>query len=305
MRNFFSVIALFLLMIVVAHAQQSNVYWRGLRTDIQNDPDFVDVAFVNHRIGYMVDEANNVWKTVDGGNFWKQIPLPGNLDSTWSLHRVIYSDQSTAFIIGGRRESNTPLVLRTTDGGAHWDRMTLSANVDHYVFFDISFPTPGIGYLAGGNFNGLGSVIAKTTDGGLTWNRANHSPMNGVNAHVDFRDSVHGLLINNYSQPAHGTILSTSDGGESWQNADPVAWKSRDEKWAIAHTFDGAWIASSRSDIVRSTDDGISWEESATLSPDTAHFFIDFAFTPNGIGYALAQPFAKQTLWETTDAGRT
>ncbi|MEP7218113.1 MAG: hypothetical protein ABI876_04310, partial [Bacteroidota bacterium] len=227
---------------------------------------------------------------------------------TWYLSRVVYSDRNTVFIIGGREPGISPLILRTTDGGAHWDRMTLAADLDYYTLSDISFPTPKIGYLAGNNYEGRGSVVAKTTDGGLTWNRANRDEMGGYNYYLDFRDSVYGLLANGFAEPAYSTLRITSDGGETWRSVDPAQWRpsyGRSTPSSISHTFDGAWIASSTEDIARSTDDGASWEDATYTFLDDRHSFTGFAFASNDVGYALSEPFALRKLWKTVDGGRS
>ncbi|MEP7217889.1 MAG: YCF48-related protein [Bacteroidota bacterium] len=302
MHKTFVTILSFLSTVVVAHSQPG---WRLLNSGITAE--IRDVAFATTEIGCVIATDNTVLQTMDGGASWKRIMLPSSLDSTWRLSRIVFSDRNTAFITGGRFESNEPLLLRSIDGGSHWSSVAFLADLDHYTFFSVSFPTPTTGYLTGSNHggpNGTFSVVAKTTDGGVTWRAIDLPGLSGSFGVVDFRDNEHGMLITNHSPPSGSVIVATSDGGQSWRSAEPIEWLQRTDRNAISHTPDGVWLASSDWDIARSTDDGASWEIIPFPSGDKPAV-IRFAFASNTIGYAMSEPFTSHRIWKTVDGGRS
>jgi len=95
------------------------------------------------------------------------------------------------------------VLLKTTDGGTHWDSLSSGTTSD---LVGICFPGDTLtGYVVGS-----GGTVLKTTNGGATW----VSEPTGVGSYlasVSFPTSSTGYVCG-----ASGTILKTTDGGSTW-----------------------------------------------------------------------------------------
>src|SRR4051794_32517192 len=107
------------------------------------------------------------------------------------------------------------LVLRTVDGGRHWQDVS-PAGAGSLQFRDVSAfdAWHAVALAAGG---GTDARIYQTSDGGRHWRLAyqNTEPSAFFDC-MDFYNPRHGLVL---SDPVDGKfrILSTTDGGRHWQ----------------------------------------------------------------------------------------
>src|SRR5437016_5870607 len=105
--------------------------------------------------------------------------------------------------------------LRTTDGGATWQKITVPDS-DKLDFRDIEAFDANTAYLLSIG-EGEASRIYKTTDGGQHWDIkfANHNPKAFFDA-IAFWDVNNGLAL---SDPVDGhfIIIKTTDGGQTWK----------------------------------------------------------------------------------------
>src|SRR6266852_825706 len=103
-------------------------------------------------------------------------------------------------------------VLRTDDGGATWQRLTVTTDaVDVRTAYVLS-----IG-------NGPASRIYKTNDAGATWTLQfrNDDPKAFYDA-MSFWDARHGIVIGD-SIAGQFCILTTADGGRNWRRVPASA----------------------------------------------------------------------------------
>jgi len=132
-------------------------------------------------------------RTTDGGARWVSEKLPGNVGELDDLACPTPSDcialgqlavSSGGITIGPRiaaATASTPndIVLRTTDGGAHWV-VTNVPGTPNTTFGAISCPTPSVCEAAGlppvesqSNYTtdstAARALVFRTTDGGATW----------------------------------------------------------------------------------------------------------------------------------------
>ncbi len=132
---------------------------------------------------------------------------------------VCFSDEKTAWIVG-----DNGLALTTTDSGANWQRLDVSAED---TFNDVFF-VEDKGWIVGGS-----GLIFHTADGGKTWKRqrggvqkkstATNIAPDGTCPDVGeparalmktlFLDKEKGFAVG-----ADGTILRTPNGGSSWED---------------------------------------------------------------------------------------
>jgi photosystem II stability/assembly factor-like uncharacterized protein len=99
-------------------------------------------------------------------------------------------------------------IIRTTDGGAHWQSVKSPKNVS---LFGIIFLDKNIGFTVG-EF----STILATTDGGQNWTLAYGGNTGdftvGPYFSIAFTDPQHGIACG-----LAGDLLATADGGKTWK----------------------------------------------------------------------------------------
>jgi photosystem II stability/assembly factor-like uncharacterized protein len=165
-------------------------------------------------------------------------------------------------------------VLRTIDGGATWQLMTVPG-ADSLDFRDVeAFDAHRAYVLSIGN--GSASRIYKTEDGGRTWALQFTNPDTAAFYDcMDLWSAERGLAL---SDPVQGRfrILGTSDGGATWTELPseriPPALPG-EAAFAASGTClvvagpDNAWIASGgarEARVYRSGTGGINWQVAAT-----------------------------------------
>lgn len=206
--------------------------------------------------------------------------------------------------------------LRTIDAGQHWQRLIIpdSAELD---FRDIAaFDAHTAVVLSAG----LPAVVFKTIDGGKNWNRCYHNITEGV-----FFDALAFWDVHNgiaFSDPVEGRflIITTSDGGSSWQELDleqrPTA-RAGEAGFAASGTClsvfgqNHVWIGTggAQARILRSVDRGLSWTAAATPiisgKPSTGIFSVAFRDALHGVavGGDYTQDTERTRIFATTMDG--
>jgi len=163
-----------------------------------------DVWFGNERVGWAVGTINDengieglILNTEDGGSTWMSQTIHGEISRT--LRRVRFADAAHGWAVGdgailrtddgGRtwREQSTdsPLfmdglalidkaeawttgssgaLLHTVDGGDHWNKVAIPAQVEDAWLGGIAFADRSHGWVVGQN-----GLILATQDAGITW----------------------------------------------------------------------------------------------------------------------------------------
>ncbi|MEP6921998.1 MAG: oxidoreductase [bacterium] len=164
-------------------------------------------------------------------------------------------------------------VLRTVDGGATWQKLTVTT--DDLDFRDIDAVDEQTAYVLSIG-NGATSRIYKTTDAGATWiEQFRNTESKGFLDAMSFWDATHGIAMGD-SIDRQFYILTTSDGGKSWLRVPAnVLPKALDNEGAFAasgtnialYGKSDAWIATgggAKSRILRTSDRGRTWKVSET-----------------------------------------
>ncbi|HTX00602.1 MAG TPA: hypothetical protein VMD59_17610, partial [Acidimicrobiales bacterium] len=118
---------------------------------------------------------------------------------------------------GGRGVAIDGDLLVTTDGGRH-DTQVMPAPVPTGT---VDFLSPRLGY-GGGSAADPGAVL-RTTDGGSRWRQVGDT--GAVVSELDFTDPSHGWALvatPMYDDSSSYWVMTTSDGGRSWQDAAPL-----------------------------------------------------------------------------------
>jgi len=113
-------------------------------------------------IGYVATAYQRIYKTTDGGVTW-ETKYDGNSPGTVMWDILFPFDTQTGYALSYGSGSK---VLKTTDGGNNW--IIIDAGITQELY-NISFPTPQVGYIAAFHEN-FSSILLKTTDSGLSWN---------------------------------------------------------------------------------------------------------------------------------------
>lgn len=168
--------------------------------------------FVNEQVGLMARRDGEVYRTGDGGTTWTKV---WTVDS--SITNIFFVNNQKGWVTGDRG-----FIARTTDGGLTWSKEPAPTSADLTCIFFINEQT---GWAVG-----WGSTILYTRDGGSTWKNGSVSGLfrRPPLASVSFADELHGWAVGGYEQPASvslfgpsNVILSTSDGGHTWQTFTP------------------------------------------------------------------------------------
>jgi photosystem II stability/assembly factor-like uncharacterized protein len=211
-------------------------------------------------------------------------------------------------------------VLRTTDGGTSWKKLTVTT--DALDFRDIDAVDEQSAYVLSIG-NGPASRIYKTTDAGATWKLQfkNDDPKAFYDA-MSFWDPNHGIVIGD-SLAGKFCIMTTENGGRTWLPVPPSALPpALENEGAFAASGTNialfgksyAWIgtgAGARARVLRTADRGRSWkiaETPLTAGPSAGIFSVAFRDAMHGVivgGDYRKENEALDNLAVTSDGGVT
>jgi photosystem II stability/assembly factor-like uncharacterized protein len=209
-------------------------------------------------------------------------------------------------------------VLRTTDGGRNWIRRPVPG-AEALDFRDVDAMSDRVAYVLSIGA-GESSRIYNTTDGGEHWTLqlANRDPGVFLDA-MAFADETHGFAVSD-SVDGHLVILSTSDGGRTWERAAdeglPAALPGEGAFAASGTNValigrDRVWIGTSASRVIHSADSGRTWTAVATgvaTGQATGIFSTAFRDAVHGIvvgGNYRKEADAVDNVAVTSDGGAT
>lgn len=211
-------------------------------------------------------------------------------------------------------------VLRTTDGGATWQKLTVTS--DALDFRDIDAVDAQTAYvLAIGN--GPASRIYKTIDAGKTWTMQfrNEDDKAFLDA-MSFWDANNGIVFGD-SVDGQLYIMTTNDGGRVWSRVPtanlPPALEGEGAFAASGTNIavfgkSHAWIgtgAAAKARVLRTSDRGRTWQVANTplaAGPSAGIFSIAFRDAKHGAvagGDYKKEQEAVDNLAVTNDGGAT
>ncbi|MCI0694081.1 YCF48-related protein [candidate division KSB1 bacterium] len=296
---------------------------------------FYDAFFVNPSTGWIVDIGGQIFKTRDGGQTWEfqfisplaQFRSVGFADTlrgwagtlsddllyqtndggaTW-LRVENLPDPKPAGICGisvvnasviyacGRFEGPSHLI-KTTDGGATWSSLDMSAHAGTLV--DCHFFSPDSGFVVGGDPRGAfpsttKAVVLFTADGGRNWQTRHTTNREGEWCwKISFASRRFGYVsIEDFMR--RGFCLKTTDGGITWQEiAIPQTLVT--EGIGFVNENKG-WIGGPLATSYETSDGGLTWQPVAGM--EDINRFRMFSDT---LGYAVGQLVYKYSPDNTT-----
>lgn len=161
--------------------------WTAAVLDTTPPPlgDLRRVEFISPHYGYAAggrfDLTGVVWRTVDGGNRWSaQIAAPEPIND---LHCI---DSLNVIGVTGDYDYGSGMV-RTTDGGLHWEYTYLGIWGDARA---LAFRTPAEGWAA----LGFAGTCMVTRDTGRTW-QSMHTPETTAVHDIQFMTPRRGIMV--------------------------------------------------------------------------------------------------------------
>ncbi len=313
----------------ILHTSNGGDTWEVQRDEGQGM--FSGVFFVDSLTGWTVG-WNSIYHTVDGGVTWeKQIKpsWPGDLND------VFFINHDTGWIVGYYK-----IILRTTDGGEHWNRI-MSSTKEEKHFFSVCFADSLHGFAVGGSFNytdpglvmfsedGGQSWVDKTPEGAKCFNKVTfvnantawicgnngqlYKTTDGGNSWIDysfntyeefndihFFDSLRGALL----LGIYGGVRLTFDGGETW---GPIIQTSSSSSSIHTTSFSSGAdnilvTVGSIGYVSKSIDGGTTWNQ---LSKGGEYSFGSIGFFDDQNGLAITGYWNAGWLLRTHDGGET
>ena len=251
---------------------------------IGSGPRLWDVESRSPTVSAYCGETGGLARTLDGGLTWPSLQS-GGAGTTNGLDAV---DPQHAWAANDGGE-----ILRTTDGGAHWQRIAVSGFDNYGRLNDIDFVDQQRGWAVGRHeiFNGGYGKIVRSDDGGLSWQEQHVIP--GAYFHaIEAIDALNALALGEVPLGPR-IMLRTSDGGLSWQDVGPSQAVFRDVDFVNATT---GWAVGGL--IYKSTDGGLTWTQQH--APSDLLYSVSFADTLHGWASGWGP-----TLLRTSDGGQT
>lgn len=261
----------------------------GAITVAESDPSVIYVGTGESPIrGVSTSHGDGVYKSMDGGDTWQHL----GLTSTRQISKItVHPENPDIVYVGAQGNPWAPSeergVYRSTDGGAHWERVLYIDEDSGVSFLSMDFSNPDVLYAGMWDHRrepwnvrsgGPGSGLFKTVDGGSTWTKltAGLPELMGNTGITVSRANPNRLWA--MIEAVEGGVYRSDDAGESWQyiNDDPGI---RDRGWYYTHIFadpvDEDTVYVLAASMVRSRDGGETFEGVSTPHGDNHDLWIN------------------------------
>jgi photosystem II stability/assembly factor-like uncharacterized protein len=238
-----------------------------------------NVKFFDINTGYAL--KGNLYKTINSGNNWLQVPVPSQFNN--NINSFEFLNSNTGFIV------NNPYVYpaycyiaKTTNGGVSWDTSKVYSNSTLKI---VSFSDINSGFLLG-KYGG----IFKTTNSGLNW----------TDLYSGFINIIFGIQFINYNTGfvcGLNIFAKTNNGGENWIKYQVTATPTIFGGLYFVNDQTG-FIAGEGRKVFKTTDGGNNWLQ--TIVPGTSDNLTCVKFTGPNTGYLSS---INGRIYKTTDAG--
>ncbi len=176
---------------------------------------------------------------------WYRQEVPPGIDYLTAVHFI---DATTGWVTG-----NNGAILKTTNGGRSWERLTGTSDTTYSSIF---FTDTRNGFVTGYPRNGYG-VVRRTSDSGATWRNVRQGIMFPLKEVVFTTRDTGWVIGGPVSRLSMGAIDKTTDGGNTWQEQQ----FPRDAVFSSIDMISSqiGWVAGSDGTILSTTDGGTNW----------------------------------------------
>jgi photosystem II stability/assembly factor-like uncharacterized protein len=262
-----------------------------------------DIFFVNAQKGWLVGNSGMIMISTDGGVTW----TAQNSGVTTNLQRVVFVNDQVGYIGMASRAS----ILRTSDGGATWNLVSLPAADTARTSYAICFLSPSTGFVGCGK--SAASDIFMTSDSGKTW-ASKQSITSNYFTDISFGSPTRGVAVANI----YSKLYYTTDGGSTWSlSTKPSSMGTASYSSSVINTVKmvdsltvvasgwGSWYSLQPTIVLRSTDGGATYVyQSASGASNTYGSGYDVYFKDANNGLIVGNQRGGVVL-KTTDAGAT
>ena len=197
-----------------------------------------EIDSLNYLKAYIVGDSGIILKTNSNFGFG-DIPFYKQSSPTT---RNLYSVNFPVYMLG-IAVGDTGTIVRTTDGGSHWN---LISSITLNRLYSVQFPSTNIGYAAG-----VDGTLIKTNDGGDNWIMKTQAIADTLRC-VWFTDDNTGYVVSR-----NGALLKTTDGGNNWQSKPSGITQNLN---AIRFATENlGYAAGNDNKLLRTTDAGETW----------------------------------------------
>lgn len=249
-------------------------------------------------------DSTILFRTVDGGQTWKNVTLP---DGLASMSFISARD--------GWFMSWEAAVYRSTDGGDTWKKIASpkrgkeNGDFPFRQILSLTFLNPTMGVVTGFTDASDFVYLYVTRDGGYTWRQQKLSlpPQvigpGAVGEPPTFFTAQDGILPEPYGSYNSGmgvVFYVTHDGGTTWMYTTPVSLTNWYRSSSFADMNHG-WVVDIAGALYLTSDGGRHWTKIEPTPPFSGVRKIDF-ISPH-VGWAVSD--APQSLQKTLDGGHT
>ena len=245
-------------------------------------------GYVGGGLGMGYDDNEPViLKTVDGGDSWESLALPGELIGSDVIYDVCFSDLENGFAVG-----SGGIILRTEDGGDNWIQQTSPSSSTNNGIWCINEDTS----VVVGN---LGTILRTTGDGIWT------EQLDGVSEALF---DVYFVGDIGYAVGDNGVVYKSVNGGIDWDAVTSVVSESGINiglNAIFCLDSESCWVTGANEVAYKTEDGGEEWigyDTGEDVSSIRGIFFKD-----SEEGYIVGQQTIRYTdtggdTWETEHA---
>ncbi|MBN1464447.1 T9SS type A sorting domain-containing protein, partial [candidate division KSB1 bacterium] len=246
--------------------------------------------FTSRQVGFACGEQGRLFKTTNAGESWTDLWNPGGLP----LYSVFFISATEGFVagVGGH-------ILHTINAGDKWDWSSSRSGFGQQLK-SISFVNQNVGYAVGGTAPyGSISEALFTKDKGNTWHEMTTGTRVPLNAVCFLNEST------GYAVGYEGTIIKTTDGGNSWSSVAQPNWQRNLRAIFFVNENKGFVVggdedfAQYNQVVLKTTDAGLTWSE---YESDWTFTLNSVFFADENLGFACGN---NSNLIKTTDGGAT
>lgn len=218
------------------YSADNGASWTTTNLPVTTNNGYTNIASSNDTTAVIGDYDGNILRSVDKGKTWTKVYSYSNPDTAW-FDGIKFINATTAIAMGDADFFGLH-VVKTTDAGATWSRITNIPDSAKGVGRYFAIATYGqaiqnvgntvwMAYYSASAPRRMISPVIKTTDGGTTWTFTEATALRGGVNNYYFRSMAFldanigfgvGRQINSAAPTFTFPLVKTTDGGMTWSD---------------------------------------------------------------------------------------